>query len=99
MSTPQEWLTGACQCAQRHGDMRPQPGTLEYNLGDMTVIVEDVPMSVCETCGARIIPGIPAMAIDDLVHDVVNAERARPITDRVTIHYREQQESGHVACA
>lgn len=99
VSTPQEWLEGSCQCTKCHGDMRPQLGTLHYTLDDMTITVEDVPMTVCESCGMRIIPGIPAMAIDELVHDVVNAERARSITDRVTIHYREQRESSGLAYA
>ncbi len=89
MSSPSEWLQGACRCDACQEDMTPQLGDLEYRLVDMIVIVEDVPMRVCEPCGKRVVPGPVAINIDDLVQDYVTDERAS-LMDRMTLHYRDQ---------
>lgn len=77
--------------------MRSQLGRLEYNLDDITVIVEDVPMKICGECGKQLVPGIPAMAIGDAVQEVIDSVRAREIADRFTIHYREQDKTPDLA--
>lgn len=99
MSTPQEWLQETCQCVECAGPMEATVGSIQYDLEDMTVIVEGVPMKVCQTCGARVIPGVPAMAIDEIVQDFVRSERSHKVVDRATLHYREREHAAQYAYA
>ncbi len=93
MSTPQEWLDQMCQCTECAGSMEPTVGNIEYDLEDMTIVVEDVPMKVCTACGFRTIPGVAAMAIDEVVQDFVRSERSHNVVDRATLHYREREQA------
>lgn len=76
--------------------MKPELGQLEYRFDDFHVVVSDVPMSVCDGCGHRVIPGPVAVEIDDYVRDSVvelrRGEQVRSHTlelDRLDLTYRE----------
>lgn len=99
MSTSQEWPEQAGQCMECAGNMNPETGSIRYDLDDITIVVEGVPMNVCETCGFETIPGVPAMAIDEIVQDFMRLERSRKVVDRATLHYRERDESAQHAYA
>lgn len=99
MSTHKDWIENTGPCLTCRGELRPQMGSLEYRVDDIAVTVESVPMSVCMECGKRIIPGVVAMAIDDLVQEIIAAERAASVADRVTIHYREREHTAQYAYA
>lgn len=100
MVTPHDWLAQRLACRQcKDGTLTPQLGQLEYVFDDFHVVVRDVPMSVCDACGHRVIPGPVAVEIDDYVRETVASLRraalARAHTlelDRLDLTYRESQD-------
>lgn len=55
--------------------MRPAYGDLTYEYDDITVTVRHVPMSICDACGERLIPGPIAVELSDLVDEVTTGIR------------------------
>lgn len=100
MAAQPEWPVQPGSCLDCGGELEPAHGTLEYELDDMTVRVEGVPMLVCESCGRRIVPGRVGITVTNLARSVVesirrteNEQDAVGAADAITIHYREEEEA------
>lgn len=77
--------------------MEPEFGELEYHLDDRLIVVEQVPMMVCKTCGQRLVPGPVGVTISELVQKAAQGiQEAESLSnrvgtmDRVTLRYKER---------
>lgn len=53
----------------RQGELRPGVADKVLSLGGMTLVVKDVPASVCETCGERYFDADVTQRLLDLARD------------------------------
>ncbi len=58
-------------CLNCQGEMRPELGDLTFERGGLVVTVEQVPVSVCSTCGERYVPGPVGIDIGDMIDKVL----------------------------
>lgn len=59
-------------------------GELHYTAHGVSVLITDVPMSICPNCGERYVPGPVGIAISDLVAEIVrNIEATGTSTELV----------------
>lgn len=78
MLAPIATLKPVRTCKTCGESMRPTRGDLRYLHGDFEVIVQNVPMSVCESCGERYVPGSVGLEIGDLVDGIVRYFETKP---------------------
>jgi YgiT-type zinc finger domain-containing protein len=64
-------------CLACKGAMNPVFEDVTYEIDGLRIVVEGVPMSVCEGCQERYIPGPVAERISQLVADTVGEIQAR----------------------
>ena len=58
-------------CVSCGGATRPTHGELRFQRDDLMVTVQDVPMSVCDQCGERYVPGPVGVALGDQVDSFI----------------------------
>ncbi len=75
-------------CKNCGGTMRPGAGELTYRRGDMIITVDDVPMSICDSCGERYVPGSVGVALGEDIEDLVHSIEAQNRLDVERIEIR-----------
>ena len=100
MATPHDWLEQRPGCRQcTDGTLTPRLGQLDYEFDGFHIVVHDVPMSVCDACGHRVILCPVAVEIDDFVRETAASLRRGALVrshtlelDRLDLTYRESDD-------
>lgn len=71
------------KCLRCGGRMRPASGELVFERNGLVVTVTDVPVSACDDCGERYVPGPVGVAISDAVDDFLRYFETKATADAV----------------
>ena len=65
------------QCPECRGEMKAKKATLHFERDNFYADIESVPAYLCSQCGTRLIPGVVAENVSDVVENLFHNARAK----------------------